>query len=300
MRILVSGARGLIGAATADSLAAEGHEVVRLVRRTSTNSSAEIEWSPETGVARPGELEGIDAIVHLAGESIAGGRWTVARKNSIRDSRVIGTSKLVEAVLSLKRMPSVFLCASAIGYYGDCGEAVVDESSPAGRGFLAEVCQAWEGATAPLAAGGVRVVNLRFGVVLSARGGALQKMLVPFRLGLGGVVGSGRQYMSWVSLDDAAGAVTFGLSNDRVRGPVNVVAPRAVTNTEFTRALGRALKRPTVFPLPAFALRLALGEMADALLLGSTRVTPRRLLDLGYVFKHTEINETLQSLVTHG
>jgi hypothetical protein len=239
----------------------------------------------------------MDAIVHLAGENIAGGRWTAARKARIRDSRVIGTRTLCETLARLSQPPKVLVSASAIGYYGDRGAEPLWENSTFGTGFLADVCRAWEEATQPAVQKGIRVVLLRLGIVLSPAGGALAKMLLPFKLGLGGVLGRGNQYMSWIALDDVAGAMAHTLVTDTLQGPVNAVAPYPVTNREFTRTLGRILRRPTVFPLPAFAARLVFGEMADALLLASTRVEPKRLLATQYVFRYPELDGALRHLL---
>lgn len=294
MNVLVSGSHGLVGSALVSELVADGIVVRRLVRGERAGEG-EVAWDPDGGHVDEGGLGGIDAVVHLAGENIAARRWSSAQKSRIRDSRVRGTRRLAEAVSRLAAPPGVMICASAIGYYGDRGAETLDESSEAGSGFLAEVCRDWERAAEPAVRRGVRVVWLRFGVILSARGGALKSMLRPFRLGLGGVVGSGRQFLSWVSLDDAVGAIRHALARSSVVGVVNVVAPAAVTNREFTRVLGRVLGRPTVLPLPAFAARLVLGEMADALLLSSARVVPRRLEASGYRFRHAELEEALRS-----
>lgn len=294
MNVLVSGSHGLVGSALVSELVADGIVVRRLVRGERAGEG-EVAWDPDGGHVDEGGLGGIDAVVHLAGENIAARRWSSAQKSRIRDSRVRGTRRLAEAVSRLAAPPGVMICASAIGYYGDRGAELLDESSEGGSGFLAEVCRDWERAAEPAVRRGVRVVWLRFGVILSARGGALKSMLRPFRLGLGGVVGSGRQFLSWVSLDDAVGAIRHALARSSVVGVVNVVAPAAVTNREFTRVLGRVLGRPTVLPLPAFAARLVLGEMADALLLSSARVVPRRLEASGYRFRHAELEEALRS-----
>jgi hypothetical protein len=243
-------------------------------------------------------LEGLDAVVHLAGENIASGRWNAARKAAIRDSRVIGTRLLCEALAGLARPPKTIVCASAIGYYGDAGEDALTEESPAGPGFLPEVCREWEAASGPAARKGIRVVVLRIGVVLSPNGGALSRMLPLFRKGLGGVIGSGRQFVSWVALDDLPLIILHALQCGFLRGPVNAVAPRPVTNREFTEALGKALSRPTPLPVPAFALRLAVGgEMADALLLASARVVPCRLEETGYRFRFPELGGALRHLL---
>jgi uncharacterized protein (TIGR01777 family) len=241
-------------------------------------------------------LEGVDAVVHLAGENIAQ-RWTSSQKAKIRDSRIKGTQLLCETLARLSSPPKVLVSASAIGYYGDRGEQILTEDSPLGRGFLAEVCRGWEAATEPARQRGLRVVPLRFGVVLSPAGGALAKMLPPFRLGLGGMVGSGRQYMSWIALDDVVGAIQHAIVTDTLQGPTNAVAPQAVTNQEFTKTLGKALGRPTVFPLPAFAARLMFGEMADELLLASTRVQPAKLLGSGYRFRYPELEDALRHVL---
>lgn len=296
MHMLMTGASGLIGSALVPLLTAGGHAVTRLVRSTPRPGQAEIPWDPATHSIPTPALEGFDAVIHLAGESIAQ-RWTAEKKARIRDSRVQGTRLLCDAIAQLVKPPKVLLSASAIGYYGDRGEKSVREDSAPGTGFLAEVCQDWEAATAPAVQGGVRVVRLRLGVVLSPAGGALAQMLLPFRLGMGGVVGSGKQYISWVALDDVLGAVQHALSTETLDGPVNVVAPQPVTNYEFTQTLGKVLGRPTWVPLPAFAARLMFGEMADALLLASTRVMPARLQDAGYTFQYPELEGALRHLL---
>jgi len=297
MKVLVSGASGLIGSALVPLLATGGHVVIRLVRLPPKPGAVEIHWDPASGIRDPAQLEGLDAVVHLAGENIAAGRWTEERKVKIRESRVQGTRTLCEALARLSQPPKVLLSASAIGYYGDRGDEVLHEESPPGRGFLPEVCKAWEEAAAPAAQKGIRVVFPRIGIVLSPAGGALAKMLLPFKLGAGGVIGSGKQYMSWIALDDVVGALYHALMTDALRGPVNLVAPHPVTNSEFTRTLGQVLHRPTLLPVPAFAARLAFGEMADDLLLASARIEPKRLLATQYSFRCPELAGALRHVL---
>ena len=294
MRILVSGSSGLVGSALVPFLTTSGHSVTRLVR--SSPGKDEARWDPAAGTIDAASLEGHDAVVHLAGENIAE-RWTPERKARIKDSRVKGTRLLAETLGRLAQPPKVLVAASAIGYYGDRGDALLREDSASGSGFLAEVAREWEAATAAAATKGIRVVNLRSGVVLSPRGGALAKMLLPFKLGLGGVVGSGKQHWSWIALDDLLGIILFALNTETLKGPVNAVSPKPVTNSEFTKTLGRVLWRPTIFPMPAFAARLALGEMADELLLSSTRVDPAKLVAAGYPFRFPELEAALRHLL---
>ncbi len=290
--VAISGATGLVGRAVARSLADRGWKPVTVTRRP--RGPNDIEWDPQKGFARPAALEGLSAFIHLAGESIASGRWTAAFKDRIRSSRIDGTRTVAETLAGLEHRPPVLICASAIGYYGDRGDERLDESSSPGHGFLAEVCRDWEAAADPARACGIRVVHLRIGVVLSRHGGALTRMLLPFRLGLGGRVGSGRQYWSWVSLDDICGTVEHVLNTPSLSGSVNCVVPQAPTNQEFTQALGSVLHRPVLFPMPAFAARMVLGEMANELLLASTRVVPRRLTDTGYTFRQPDLKELLK------
>ena len=252
-----------------------------------------MEWDPLAGRLDTNSLEGIEAAVHLAGESIAE-RWYSEKKARIRESRVQSTRLLSEALASLKQRPAVLVCASAIGYYGDRGELALPEDGGPGQGFLSEVCQEWEAATQPAAQAGIRVVSLRIGIVLSAAGGALKQMLLPFRLGLGGKLGSGKQYMSWIALDDLVGAIRHILLTPTLQGPVNGVAPHPVTNLEFTRTLGKVLSRPTVMPVPAFVVRLTFGEMGEQLLLASTRVVPQQLIASGYTFRYPDLEGALQ------
>jgi uncharacterized protein len=296
MNILVTGASGLVGTALVSSLTSGGYEVTRLVRRQPNAEEKAIYWDPIAGRIDARALESVEAVVHLAGENIAE-RWTAAKKAMIRDSRVKGTQLLSETLAGLSSPPKVLVSASAIGYYGDRGEEPLTDDSAPGRGFLAQVCQAWEAVTEPARAHGIRVVQLRLGVVLSAAGGALAKMLPPFRLGLGGILGSGQQYISWIALDDVVGSIQHAIVTDSLQGPTNAVAPRAVTNREFTKTLGKVLGRPTAIPLPAFAARLMFGEMADELLLASARVQPAKLLASGYEFRRPELEAALQHLL---
>jgi uncharacterized protein len=296
MNILVTGASGLIGTALVSSLTSNGHGVTRLVRGQPRSGEKAARWDPMAGTIDASALEGADAAVHLAGENIAE-RWTAAKKVRIRDSRVKGTQLLCETLARLSSPPQVLVSASAIGYYGDRGEEILSEESPPGRGFLSEVCRAWEAATEPAQRQGIRVIQLRMGVVLSPAGGALAKILPPFRMGLGGVLGSGRQYMSWIALDDVVGVIQHAIVTDALQGPTNAAAPRAVTNQEFTKTLGKVLGRPTVMPLPAFAARLMFGEMADELLLASARIQPTKLLASGYRFRYPELEDALRHLL---
>ncbi|MEE8109621.1 MAG: TIGR01777 family oxidoreductase [bacterium] len=297
MKILVSGASGLVGSALVPALIAGGHSVVRLVRSAPKNGADEVMWDPAAGTLDASSVEGVNAAVHLSGENIGEGRWTPRKKTIIRDSRVKSTRLLAETLARLGRPPGVLVCASAVGYYGDRGEEVLREESPAGTGFLADTCREWESAAEPAVQKGIRVVHLRSGIVLSPKGGALAKMLPPFKMGLGGKLGSGRQYMSWISLDDMIGVIIHGIETEALSGPVNVVAPQSVTNLEFTKTLGQVLSRPTPFALPAFMVRLAFGEMADAALLASTRVVPARLQNSGYAFLHTELKGALRHVL---
>jgi uncharacterized protein (TIGR01777 family) len=299
LRILVTGSSGLIGSNLVPFLNAGGHRPIRLVRSQSQVPVLGERWSwdPERGTMLSAGSEGLDAVVHLAGENIAGARWTQRKKARIRDSRVKGTRLLCNLLARHSSPPKALVCASAVGYYGDRGDEILKEESTPGSGFLADVCQEWEAATQPAAETGIRVVNLRIGIVLSPLGGALAKMLTPFKLGAGGLIGSGRQYMSWIALDDVVGAICFALTNESLYGSVNAVAPIAVTNRDFTQTLGRVLSRPTLLPMPAFAARLALGEMADALLLASTRVEPARLLASGFKFRYPDLEGALRHVL---
>ncbi len=297
MNVAVTGSSGLIGSALVPFLTTGGHRVFRVVRGVVPGADC-IRWDPAgTGVRDAALLEGLDAVVHLAGENIGAGRWTERRKGEIRRSRVEGTRRLVEAFGKLTRPPKVLVVASAIGFYGDRGGEALTEESPPGGDFLAQVCREWEAAAAEAAKLGMRVVSPRFGVVLSPAGGALQKLLLPFRLGAGGRVGSGEQYWSWIVQDDVVAVIQHAVVTEALAGPVNAVAPTPVTNAEFTRVLARVLRRPAIVPLPAFAARLMLGEMADALLLASARVVPKRLQETGYAFRYPELEGALRHLL---
>ena len=299
MKIAVSGSRGLIGSALLPRLAAAGHQIQPLVRGTVTDG--QIGWDWEHDRIEHEKLSQLDAVVHLAGETIAEGRWTESKKGRIRDSRVTGTRLISEALAQAARGPGggprTLVCASAIGYYGDRPGEICTETSAPGKGFLPDICVAWEAASRPAREAGIRVVHLRIGVVLSGRGGALAKMRTPFRLGLGGIVGSGRQFWSWIAIDDVVRVILEALDNDSLRGPVNTVAPGAVTNRQFTKTLGRLLGRPTILPMPAFAARLAFGEMADDLLLANNHITPGVLQETGFQFEYPGLESALAHLL---
>jgi hypothetical protein len=296
MKVLIAGSAGLIGSALSNVLSKQGDSVCRLVRHPA-NSPEEISWDPYDGVIQKKRLEGFDAVVNLAGENIASGRWTANKKDKIIRSRVNASQFLSKSLASLAKPPAVWVNASAIGYYGNRGAEVMNEQSQAGTGFLADVCRAWEDATHDAQQAGIRVVKLRTGIVLSTKGGALQHMLVPFKLGLGGRLGSGDQYMSWITLNDEVAAIMYCITNRSINGPVNLVAPYAVTNTEFTETLAQVLSRPAVFPVPAFGLKLLLGEMAEALLLGGARILPEKLLNAGFKFQDPELKAALRNIL---
>jgi uncharacterized protein (TIGR01777 family) len=291
-RVLVSGASGLIGQAVVVALSAQGYKISRLTR--SQAQAGDVQWDPSQPLS-PTVVSDFDAVVHLAGESIVG-RWTDAKKKRIRESRVLGTHNLAEALAKASQRPGVLVCASAVGYYGNRGDEVLREDSSSGNDFLSEVCREWEGAAKPATDAGIRTVHTRFGLVLSRKGGALQKMLLPFRLGVGGRVGSGKQWWSWVDLEDVAGGILHVIKSN-LQGPVNFVAPNPTTNLEFTKVLGSVLSRPTIFPVPAFAARFAFGEMADGLLLASQRVEPVKLKESGYQFKFERLRKSLEAIL---
>ena len=297
MRVIVSAASGLIGSALAADLAASGAEVIRLVRRP-PHTAAELRWDPREpgGGLDPGALRGADAVVHLSGAPIAPRRWTPARKALLRSSRIGSTAALARALAAADQLPGVLLCASAIGYYGQTGDREVDETAPPGTGFLADLVRDWEAAAEPARAAGIRVVNFRSGIVLAASGGMLGRMLLPFRLGLGARIGSGRQYLSWISVTDEINALRFLLADERASGAFNLTAPAPVTNAQFTSALAGTLGRPAALALPSAVLRAALGEVASELL-GSARVLPARLEAAGFTFTHADIAAALRALL---
>jgi uncharacterized protein (TIGR01777 family) len=294
MKVLITGAGGLLGKSLAEFLTGSGHTVVSLRRAGISAAPGEPAWNAATGEIDSRALEGADAVVHLAGENIGAKRWSPAQKARIVESRVGTTRRLCEHLAASSHRPRVFLGGSAMGFYGDQGEAWLDESSPRGQGFLAELCQAWEDSTRSLVAAGVRVVSLRTAVVLTPKGAPLSRMLIPFRLGLGGPIGDGTQYMSWIDLEDHIRAMHFLLEDERARGPVNLAAPAPVTNAEFTRILARVLSRPAFARVPAFAIRAALGELADELLLASTRLRPSRLREWGFEFQYPDLESSLR------
>ena len=298
-RILVSGVSGPIGTALVPSLESSGAVIARLRRAGAgsnpASATANIPWDPAKPIS-PDAVTGFDAVIHLAGESVVG-RWTTEKKTKIRDSRIIGTQNLAQALAQAKQKPQVLLCSSAIGYYGDRGDEVLKEASPLGTGFLPEVCREWEEATRAARTAGIRTVQIRTGIVLSPKGGALGKMLLPFKLGLGGRLGDGRHWMSWIDIQDMVGAIHHILKTDLLQGPVNMVAPKPVTNAEFTKTLASVLSRPAIFPVPKAAVQLAFGEMGREVLLGSQRVEPTKLVMSGYPFRYQELRESLQHVL---
>ena len=296
MKILITGSHGLVGKALISELNKDKHEIVSLVRHASERAS-EIEWHPNQGSIDSEHVSGFDVVVHLAGESIASGRWTDEKKRKIRESRVMGTTLLSQSLARSTKPPAVFISASAIGYYGNRADELLDEKSAPGNDFLAEVCVAWERATGEAEARGIRTIHARFGIILDQEGGALAKMLTPFRMGVGGRIGDGKQWMSWIALVDVIQGLKFVIEHSSITGPVNFVAPNPVTNSEFTKSLGDALSRPTLFPMPSFAARLAFGEMADALLLSSAKVEPKRLHESGYRFEFENLQPTLATIL---
>ena len=297
MKVLITGAGGLIGTELQKSFAEKGYDML-LASRKEPVDEQHIQWSVEEGFAGPERLEGIDAVVHLAGENVSGLRWTEEKKRAIRDSRVLGTRSVVDAISKLKQRPKVLIAASAIGFYGERGDEEVTESSVAGDNFLAEVSKAWEAESRRAEDAGIRTVLLRTGIVLSKDGGALGTMLLPFKMGVGGVVGSGKQWMSWISMDDHVAVINYAIEHEELRGAVNSVSPNPVTNEEFTKVLGEVLYRPTFLPLPEFAVSMVFGEMGDALLLASTKVMPKRLEDAGFEFKYPDLKPAIEHAVS--
>ncbi len=298
MKIIVTGSTGMVGSALIRALLSDGHEVTRLVRGGAqafrAPGTAAVHWDPERGEIDAQSLEGHDAAVHLAGENVGEGRWDEEKKRRILESRVKGTRLIAETLAALERKPEALVSASAIGFYGNRGEELLTEASASGSDFLSEVCREWEKATLAAGQAGMRVVNLRIGIVLSAEGGALPKMLTPFKLGVGGRVASGRQYMSWIDLEDLIGIIKHAITNPALRGPVNAVAPSPVTNEQFTKTLGRVLSRPSFFPVPEFAIKLAFGEMGETLLLGGQKVEPAQLKASGYSFAYPNLEDSLR------
>ena len=287
--VAITGASGMVGTALATVLRDSGHTPFNITRKASGESGENILWDPASGLKDPSRLETVDTVVHLAGENIAAGRWTPALKDRIRRSRIEGTRSLVKSIATSSHRPKTFVCASAIGFYGERGDTLLDENAVAGTGFLADVCREWEHEAEAAKDLGVRVVKVRIGVVLSPKGGALAKMLLPFKLGAGGIIGSGKQYWSWIGLHDLVRIIAFCIDHDSIQGAVNAVSPNPMTNYDFTKGVGRALHRPTLFPLPAFVAKLVLGEMANELLLSSTRVTPKKLQEHGFEFHYPEL-----------
>ena len=297
MNVAVTGASGLIGSALVNLLTSKGHTVHKIVRSKSQENEEDINWLPEHGDWDTAFSNGLDAVVHLAGENIASNRWSEKKKEKIRNSRIMGTRRLCENILKLGNPPDVFVCASAIGFYGDRGDEILTEESSIGDRFLSEVCEKWEEEAAVASSDNTRVVNLRFAMVISSEGGAIPEMLSAFKKGVGGRLGSGKQYVSWVVIDDAINAIHHVLTNDSLRGPVNVSSPNPVTNKVFTKTFGKIIKRPTFMPMPAFAVRLAFGEIADELLLASTRVEPAKLIDSGFKFEYSDIGDALRKVL---
>ena len=295
MKILIAGSSGLIGTALVERLKQERHEVSRLVRRSPV-SSDEIQWDPDAGAIDEARMEETKAVIHLGGASIAGRRWNDAYKQEIRDSRVNSTRLLSETLARMPQKPEAFLCASALGYYGERGNELLTENSPKGSGFLPDITAEWEAATAPASEAGIRVCNMRIGVVLSKSGELPRGLLLPFKLGLGGKLGNGRQHMSWIHIDDVVDAFTHALNTPSMHGPLNVSAPNPVTNAEFTRALARVMSRPALFTVPTFALRIAMGELAE-FALASSRMQPERLQESGFKFRWENVESALRDLL---
>lgn len=291
MKILITGSTGLVGSELSSLLNRNKHQIIRLVRSKNQENKSSVYWDYEKKNINIDRIQGADCVIHLAGENISARRWTKKHKQNILNSRILSTHFLIDSLLKLEKKPESFICASAIGYYGDRGDVILTEQSEKGLGFLPEVCNEWEKSTNEAKEAGMRVVNLRFGVINSVKGGALKKMLLPFKLGIGGKIGSGEQYISWISLEDAVRVMEFCINTNEINGPVNVVAPNPVTNKKLTQLIGEYLNRPTIFPLPAFAAKLVLGKMAEELLLASTRVAPTVLQKNGFEFIHPTLDK---------
>jgi uncharacterized protein (TIGR01777 family) len=298
MKILITGASGLVGTHLIPTLAAKGHEIYKLVRKT-PRTSDEIQWDAKTGFSdvEQAKLEGFEAVVHLAGDNVASENWSKEKKQRIRESRAVGTRVLVDALKKTENPPRIFVSASASGFYGDRKDEILTEESPKGVGFLPDVCDEWEIEARKAEDFGARVVTPRIGVVLSKDGGALDKMLTPFKLGVGGVVGSGKQWMPWIALDDMIGVIHFALENDDLKGAVNTVSPNPATNEEFTKTLGKVISRPTILPIPEFAIKLLFGEMGETLLLQGQRMQPKRLEEAGFRFKYPNLEDALKHAI---
>ena len=297
MKILLTGSTGLIGSELKDYLNRNAIDVYCLIRNKDLEDDKSIYWNPENNILDVDLIRDVDCVIHLAGENISAKRWSKKQKKKILNSRIKSTNYLIESLIKLDKKPKTFICASAVGYYGDRGDKILNEQEEKGEGFLSDVCYEWERCTLRAKESGMRVVNLRFGVILSEKGGALKKMLMPFKLGFGGKIGFGKQYISWITLQDAVRAIEFCIKNEQVIGPVNIVSPNPVTNKQLTKSIGKQLIRPTIFPLPALVAKIILGEMANELLLASTRVEPSILLENGFDYKFKTFDNALTSLI---